>query len=208
MHKFKTLALPMILLAASVFSANASAAPVKYSIDPTHTYPSFTADHMGLSIWRGKFDHTSGTITLDRATGTGSVHIVTEVASINFGNPPLKKMVLREALPPALCKRQCAFFDAKKYPTAVYDGKFAAFAHGKPTRLVGKLTLHGVTRPLTLEIESFKCIPDPMQKPRERCGAEATGTFDRAAFGINAGQSSGFDMTVTLHIQVEAVADR
>ncbi|MGH8161443.1 MAG: YceI family protein [Gammaproteobacteria bacterium] len=205
MNTCKTLALPMILLAASVFAASASAAPVTYRIDPTHTYPNFAADHMGLSVWRGKFDHSTGTITLDRAAGTGSLHIVTEVSSINFGYPPLKKMVLREALPPSLCKSQCAFFDAEKYPTAVYDGRPTAFAHGVPTRVVGQLTLHGVTRPLDLGIDSFKCIPDPIAAPRERCGAEASGTFNRAAFDVNAGQSMGFDMKVTLAIQVEAV---
>ncbi|HEX5313831.1 MAG TPA: YceI family protein [Gammaproteobacteria bacterium] len=183
----------------------AEAAPVTYQIDPTHTYPSFAADHMGLSTWRGKFDHTTGTIMLDRAAGTGSVHIVTEVSSINFGYPPLKKMVLGAAMPPALCKEQCAFFDAERFPTAVYDGRLADFVHGAPTRVIGKLTLHGVTRPLILDINSFHCVPDPVLKPRERCGADASGTFDRAAFGIDAGESYGFDMKVTLAIQVEAV---
>lgn len=73
--------------------------------------------------------------------------------------------------------------------------------------MAGKPTLRGVTRPLDLEIEHFKCIPDPMLKPRERCGAEASATFDRADFGIDAGQSFGFDMTVRLQVQVEAVQD-
>jgi len=45
-------------------------------------------------------------------------------------------------------------------------------------------------------------------KPRERCGADASATFDRAAFGIDAGQSFGFDMKVRLQIQVEAVQDK
>ncbi|HJR12776.1 MAG TPA: YceI family protein, partial [Rhodanobacteraceae bacterium] len=72
---------------------------------------------------------------------------------------------------------------------------------------VGKLTLHGVTRPLGLKIEHFKCMPDMVVKPRERCGAEASATFDRADFGIDAGKSFGMDMKVSLQIQVEAVQD-
>jgi len=116
-------------------------------------------------------------------------------------------MVLRDAIPAPLCKTQCAFFDAAKYPTATYDGKLADFIDGAPTRVVGKLTLHGVTRPLDLKIEHFKCMPDMLVKPRERCGAEASATFDRADFGIDAGKSFGMDMKVSLQIQVEAVQD-
>lgn len=192
----------------SIAVANFAAAhPIGYTIDPDHTYPSFAADHMGLSTWRGKFDHSSGTITLDRAKQTGTVHIVTKVDSINFGHPPLTQMVLRDAIPAPLCKTQCAFFDAAKYPTATYDGKLADFVDGAPTRVVGKLTLHGVTRPLDLKIRHFKCMPDMMVKPRERCGADASATFDRADFGIDAGKSFGLDMKVSLQIQVEAVQD-
>ncbi len=195
------------LLALLLVAGAATAAPVHYTIDPGHTYPSFAVDHMGLSTWRGKFDQTTGAVTLDRARQTGTVHIVTQVGSINFGNPALTRMVLREALPAARCKSQCAFFDAAKYPTAVYDGRLVDFVDGAPTRVTGKLTLHGVTRPLDLQIEHFKCIPDPMQKPRERCGAEASATFDRADFGIDGGASFGFDMKVSMQIQVEAVQD-
>jgi polyisoprenoid-binding protein YceI len=197
-----------LMFAALLTSGVATAAPVHYTTDPDHTYPSFAADHVGLSIWRGKFDHSTGAITLDRAKQTGSVHIVTQVSSINFGNPPLTQMVLRDVIPAPLCKTQCTFFDAAKYPTAVYDGTLADFVDGAPTRVVGKLTLHGVTRPVDLKIEHFKCIPDFVAKPRERCGAEASATFDRADFGIDAGQSFGMDMKVSMQIQVEAVQDK
>ena len=189
-------------------SGAAAAAPVHFTIDPDHTYPSFAADHLGLSIWRGKFDHSAGTITLDRAKRTGSVHIVTQVSSIDFGNPALKQAVLQEVFPPPLCKTQCTFFGAAKYPTAIYDGKLTDFVNGAPTRVAGELTLHGVTHPLDLKIEHFKCIPDFVVKPRERCGAEASATFDRAAFGIDAGKSFGMDMKVSMQIQVEAVQDK
>ncbi|WHZ19570.1 MAG: Protein yceI precursor [Rhodanobacteraceae bacterium] len=198
----------LVTLALLLAAGTAAAAPARFTIDPDHTYPSFAADHMGLSTWRGRFDHSAGSITLDRTKQTGSVHIVTQVASIDFGNPSLTQMVLRDAIPADLCKTQCAFFDAAKYPTAVYDGRLADFVDDAPTRVIGKLTLHGVTRPLDLKIEHFKCIPDPMLHPRERCGAEASATFNRADFGIDAGKSFGFDMKVSMQIQVEAVQDK
>lgn len=200
--------LPCLFLALSLPAAGvASAKSVSYTIDPNHTYPGFAADHMGISKWRGKFDHTTGTITLDREARTGSVHIVTEVSSINFGLAALDKQMMEPSFSGPMCKEHCNFFDAAKYPQAVYDGKLTNFVNGKPTRVVGKLTLHGETRPLGLRIDSFKCIPDMLQKTSERCGAEASTTFDRSKFGIDAGQSFGFDMNVSLQIQVEAVQD-
>lgn len=189
-------------------SGAAAATPIHFTVDSDHTYPSFAADHMGLSTWRGKFDHSTGTITLDRAKKTGTIHIVTRIDSIDFGNPALKQMVLRDAMPAPLCKTQCAFFDAAGYPTAVYDGKLADFVNGAPTRVTGTLTLRGVTRPLDLKIEHFKCIPDFVLHPRERCGADASATFDRSRYGLDAGQSFGLDMKVSLQIQVEAVQDK
>src|SRR3546814_15962074 len=64
----------------------AHAAEVKYRLDPDHTYPSFEADHLGgLSVWRGKFNHSSGTVTLDKAGGSGTVSVVVDMKSADFG---------------------------------------------------------------------------------------------------------------------------
>lgn len=108
-------------------------------------------------------------------------------------------------LPTSLCRTPCAFFDAAKFPQAVCDGRLADLVGGAPTRVIGKLTLHGVTRSLNLWIEHCKCIADFMPKPRQRYGTEASASLDRAAFGIDSGQSFGLDMTVSLQIRVEAV---
>jgi polyisoprenoid-binding protein YceI len=70
----------------------------------------------------------------------------------------------------------------------------------------GDLTLHGVTKPVTLTINSFKCMAHPMKKGQELCGADASATFNREDFGIVWGKNFGFDMKVALHIQVEAIA--
>jgi polyisoprenoid-binding protein YceI len=80
------------------------------------------------------------------------------------------------------------------------------FVNGSPTRVTGKLTLHGVTHPLDLKLNSFRCIPHPMLK-REYCGADAYAVFDRSDYGLSAGRDWGFKMDVTLRIQVEALAD-
>lgn len=172
----------------------ASAAPTRYTIDPTHTFPSFEADHLGISVWRGKFNKSSGKVLYDKAAGTGTVEIVTEVASIDFGMDALSTWARGKDL-----------FDAKKFPRAVFKGSLQSPVNGVPTQLVGKLTLHGVTRPLTLTVHSLKCIEHPMLK-RDYCGADASGSFGRDDFGLTAGKDYGFNMRVDLRIQVEAIA--
>jgi polyisoprenoid-binding protein YceI len=183
-------------LALAFASLGAVAAPTVYRIDPDHTYPSFEADHLGgLSVWRGKFNHSSGTVTLDRAKGAGTVDITVGMASADFGQDKLNDYAQGAEL-----------FDTRRYPQATYKGELAGFRDGKPTRVDGTLTLHGVSHPLTLAINSFKCTPHPMLK-REVCGADALGTFERDTFGMSGGKDYGFDMTVTLRIQVEAIAE-
>ncbi|MGO4223385.1 YceI family protein [Lysobacter sp. TAF61] len=184
-----------VLLAASllVLAAAASAKPVRYEIDPAHTYPSFEADHMGVSVWRGKFNSSQGEISLDKAASTGSVEVTIDTASVDYGLDVMNDKA-----------READLLDSGKYPKAVYKGRLVDFRDGAPTRVDGELTLRGVRRPLDLTIDRFKCVPHPMYK-RELCGADALGTFRRDEFGIDAGKDFGFDMNVTLRIQVEAV---
>jgi len=183
------------LLGAAVTHAGAS--PAGYAIDPNHTYPSFEADHMGgVSVWRGKMTKSSGTVTLDKAGATGDVQVTVDLASIDFG----QKQLNHWAVGPE-------FFDVKHHPKAVYKGRLEGFVGGAPSQAVGELTLHGVTRPLTLKINSFKCVPHPMLK-RELCGADAMAVFNRDEFGLGAGKDYGFNMDVTLRIQVEALASQ
>lgn len=190
----------MILRAAAVsvlglaIHAGALAAPVTYNIDSSHTYPSFEADHMGgLSVWRGKFNSTSGTITLDKEAQTGTVEIKIDASSIDFGHDKLNEHAKGEDM-----------FDVAKYPTATYTGKLVNFKKGAPTAVDGTLELHGVKKPVKLKINKFQCKNHPMLN-KEVCGADASAVFNREDFGISYGKQYGFDMTVKLAIQVEAV---
>lgn len=170
------------------------AAPVNYDIDPSHSFPSFEADHMGLSVWRGKFNKTAGKVWLDKAAGSGGVDVVVEIDSVDFGLDVMNRAALGESL-----------LDAARHPFARYQGRLAGFEAGRPSRVEGELSLRGVTRPLVLEIRRFKCMPHPLFK-REVCGADAHAQFDRSSFGIDAGRDYGFDMAVALRIQIEAIA--
>ena len=178
-------------LAAFVCAA-AFAAPVTYVLDPKHTYPSFSADHMGgLSVWRGKFTGTTGKVVYDKEAKAGTIDVTVDVSSVDFGNAKLDE----HAKSPEL-------FDAAKYPTATYSGKFTQFNASGPTEAQGTFTLHGVSKPLTLKIDSFKCMQSPMTH-KEVCGADASATFDRSDYGIDFGKTYGFKMWVKLEIQVE-----
>ncbi|SAK60724.1 YceI family protein [Caballeronia ptereochthonis] len=179
-------------LAASLsFSAFADVAT--YQFDPSHTYPAFEADHIGgLSVWRGKFDKSQGTVTLDRASRTGTVEVMTDIASVHTGSTKLDQELQSDQ-----------FFDASKFPEASYKGTIR-FKGDKPVSVVGNLTMHGVTKPLTLNIDSFKCMPHPMLK-REVCGVDAVGEFDRGDFGVDFGKTYGFSMKTKLLISAEAL---
>ena len=142
----KTLAMLLLMAAQATL-----AAPTIYVVDPAHTYPSFEADHMGISVWRGKLNRSSGKVVFDKAAATGSVEIVTELASIDFGMDPLARWA-----------RGKEFFDVKRFLRAVFKGTLQAPVDGVPTQLVGELTLHGVKQKLRSN-ERHTCLDVTMK---------------------------------------------
>ena len=167
-----------------------------YQLDMMHTYVSFAAPHFqAISWWRGKFDRTrSGTVKLDRAAKSGSIEVVIDTSSVDTGLDALNDHV-----------RSADFLDVKRYPTATFKSESIQFQGDVPVAAAGELTLHGVTHPVTLTINEFKCIPDPFVKALQRCGADAAAVIDRTQWGV----SSYADATgkeVRLSIQVEGLA--
>jgi polyisoprenoid-binding protein YceI len=187
--------IPSLLLGASalMLTLPAAATPVTYDLDPSHTYPSFEADHLGgLSTWRGKFNKSQGVVVLDREARTGTVEVMVDINSVDFGHDEMNQ----HAVAPDI-------FDAARYPTATFKGKFTKFDGDRPEEATGDLTLRGVTRPVKMEIDDFKCIQHPMEK-REVCGADVSTKFSRKDFGLDFGLDMGFKPEVELKIQVEA----
>ena len=183
------------LLIATLLTATAAssmAASTTYNLDPTHTFPSFEADHMGLSVWRGKFDKTSGTVTLDRAAKTGALDVAIAADSIDFGMDKMNSHA-----------KTADMFNVEKFPTITYKSKSFKFEGDKLVGVEGELTLLGVTKPVALKVDKFKCMINPRLK-REVCGANATAEFKRSDFGMNFGLPN-FSPEVKLAIQVEAI---
>lgn len=180
-------------LIATGLSLPALAAADHYAIDPDHTYPSLEVSHMGISTFRGEFEKTTGRVTIDRAARTGSVEVEIDARSIDFGLPKLNDELRGEH-----------FLDVDDHPTIRYRGNLR-FSGDTPTSVEGQLTLLGVTKPVTLTIRSFKCIPHPMFK-KEYCGADAEGDFNRADFGMDY-YATGDLGKVHVRIQVEALKE-
>ncbi|WP_395006178.1 YceI family protein [Undibacterium sp.] len=179
--------------AIALFAVAAPSFAQTYKIDSSHTYPSFEADHKGISFWRGKFTKTEGTITLDRAGKTGTMTITIDANSVDFGMQKMNDHAKNKDM-----------FNVPQFPTITYVGKSMKFDGDKLVAVEGELTMLGVTKPVTLTVNKFKCIQDGMTKA-EICGADASAEFKRTDFGMNYAVNWGFSTDVKLAIQVEAV---
>lgn len=175
-----------------LMSSAAYAAPETYVIDTTHTKPRFEYNHLGFSTQLSRFDTTSGTITLDRTAKTGAVDVTIDAKSVNTGYALFNEHIQAED-----------FFDTQKYPVITFKSDRMKFDGDKPVAVDGNLTVKGITKPVTLTITSFKCMPHPMLK-KDACGANATATVKRSEFNMGKHVPYVSD-EVTLTIPVESV---
>ena len=176
----------------------AVAAPENYTIDPTHTYPHWEANHFGVSNWGGRFDKSAGKFTLDRAAKTASVEITVQTTSVSSGDSDKgsRPRSLDEHL------RTPDFFNVAEYPTMTYKSTGVKFNGDDPGTIEGNLTLLGVTKPMVLRVENWKCQPHPFNK-KEMCGGNASGSFKRSDFGMKFALPAVGD-EIKLWIQIEA----
>ena len=161
-----------------------------YSIDPAHTYPHFSISHLGFSTMQGRFDKTTGTVTLDRAAKNGSVEIEIDAASINTGHTKRDDHL-----------RSPDFFNTAEFPAITYKSKKFNFKGDTPSSIEGNLTMLGVTKSVTLTIDAFNCGIHPMSK-KDVCGAAASAQIKRSDFGINYGiPNIGDDVKLVFEIE-------
>jgi polyisoprenoid-binding protein YceI len=179
------------------------AAPESYTLDPYHTYPYFVVSHFGVGSMMGRFDKTTGKFTIDSAAKTGSVDLAVETASLTTGDNE------RGSRPRARDEhlRTADFFNVAEFPRMTYKGSATRFNGEAPTQIDGQLTLLGVTKPLTLNVDSWKCMADPRTKgQRYFCGGNASGTLKRSDFGMKFGIPAVSD-EVKLNIMLEGFRD-
>ena len=183
------------LLSALLAVGVAQAAPTRYDLDARHTQVRFGWSHLGFSHQVGRFDAFDAQFQFDPADPTRSTLSVTiPIASIDTGVAALDEHL-----------RSPDFFDAAQFPTATFRSTKVEATGPKALKVSGELTLHGVTKPVVLDVTINQVGPYPMGG-RPSAGFDATATLKRSDFGIDAWKSMIGD-EVELRIEVEAVRD-
>ena len=183
-----------IIAIAAGLGMPAFAAPETYVIDGSHTMPRFEYNHFGYSTQTSRFDKTSGKITIDRAAKTGSADVTIDVKSVNTGSDTFNGHLKGED-----------FFDAEKFPTITFKSNVFKFEGDKPVAIEGTLTSKGISKPVTLAVTSFQCMPHPLAK-KDACGANAIAKIKRSDFN-NGKYVPYVSDEVTLIIPVESVKE-
>jgi len=181
----------LCLVLAAAAALPAAAEVERYSVDPRHTFPAYEVLHNGLSLQRGRFNKTSGKITLDPQAKAGSAEIAIDAHSISTGVERLEEVIRGED-----------FLKAKDHPQITFKSSRFEFEGDSVKRAVGDLTIAGVTKPVTLEAAHFQCSPDKRTKVKT-CGAEFVTRIRRSEFGLVYGLPALAD-EVLLRINVEA----
>ena len=177
----------------------ALAEPSTWNIDPAHTQSMFTVRHMVISSVKGQFEKTTGTVQLDDKNLTRSTVDATIDASTIDTRVTNRDNDLRSP----------NFFDVAKYPTITFKSTKVEKAGDGKLKVTGDLTMHGVTKPVVLDVEGpTSAIKDPGGHTRR--GLSASTTINRKDFGlqynkmIEAGPVVGDD--VKIEIEAELVA--
>jgi polyisoprenoid-binding protein YceI len=188
MNKLLKLSAAIALIAGTATSA--MAAPETYNVDSSHTFPSFSYNHFGLSTQLSKFNKTTGTLVLDAAAKTASVDVVIDMKSVETGSTAFNGHI-----------QGADFLDTTNFPTASFKSTKVVFEGDKPAAIEGNLTIKGVTKPVTLKVNQFVSMAHPMLK-KPAIGANASTVIKRSEF--NAGKFApnvGDDVTITLAVE-------
>jgi len=169
-----------------------------FKLDESHTHLGFKIRHLGFSNVRGKFDKFQGTGNFVEKTGKLSdLKVTIQASSINTNEPDRDKHL-----------RSADFFDVAKFKELKFESTDIKYKGKKPTQITGKLTIHGITKTVTLDIEEWGGKAEDAWG-NQRIAFEATGKIDRRDFGLTwnkglkkvAGLTVGNDVTFILEIQ-------
>jgi polyisoprenoid-binding protein YceI len=168
-----------------------SADPGQYKIDPVHSYAFFTVTHLGVSRFTGRFDKVSGEVTADGQGPANKVVAEIDVGSVDSGFADRDKHL-----------KSPDFFAAAQYPKARFESTKVSFDAKGEGALAGRLTLHGVTKPVTFKLQHVGAGKDPWGGYRS--GYVATTTLKRSDFGMNF-MLDGLSDAVELTLNIETI---
>jgi len=171
------------------------AAQSAWAFDQAHSSVNFTVRHMVVSKVRGRFTKWDGTLAMDETNPAGgSVEVAIDAGSIDTGVEQRDGHL-----------KSPDFFDVAKYPTLTFRSTKVEAAGAGALRVTGDLTMHGVTRPVVLEVEYSGSAKDPWGGVR--AGFSARTTIDRKDFGLTYNQlleTGGVLVGETVEIAIEA----
>jgi polyisoprenoid-binding protein YceI len=173
-------------------TATAVAQTQTWKIDPAHSAAQFSVRHMGISTVRGEFQKVSGTVDFNPSDVTKSaINAMIDATTVNT------RVEMRDK-----DLRSPNFFDVEKYPQITFKSKSVQSAGTGKLNVTGDLTIHGVTKEVTLDVDGpSAAIKDPMGN--SRMGASATTKINRKDFGVNGAAAMVADeITITLDVEM------
>lgn len=183
----------LMALACAAFAQSAAGT---WKIDPNHSSAQFSVRHMMVSNVKGTFQKLSGTVQYDPANISNTkIEATIDTATVNTNQESRDKDL-----------RSADFFDVGKFPTMTFKSTKVEAAGGGKLKMTGDLTIHGVTRQVTFEVDGpSPAIKDPSGL---RMGASATTKINRRDFGLNynrmieAGAVVGDEVAIDLEIEM------
>lgn len=183
---------PLAFLAVAIATLPASlSAADMYTAEPAHSFALFSVGHMGISNVWGRFDKIAGTITLDADASKNAVKVEVEADSVNSGNGMRDNHL-----------KGPDFFNAKQFPTLSFVSTGWKATGDKTAEVTGDLTIHGVTKPVTVTVTKVGEGDNPMMK-MHGVGYTTTFTIDRKDYQV-LGVPGGVGDQVTITIALEA----
>lgn len=185
-----------LLALALVFAATSASAAERYEFDPNHRNVRFTFNHFGFSNISGSFEQVEGHVMLDTADLTkSSVEVKIPVASIHTGVPKFDEHL-----------KSADFFEAAKHPDITFTSTGVKSAGEGRLAVSGDLSMHGVTKPVTLDVTVNKIGEHPMAKT-PWAGFDATTTIKRTDFGLGLyAPNVSDDVKITISVELKGPA--
>ncbi len=182
----------LIVLIAVCMVASAAAQAGTWQIDPNHSAAQFSVRHLGVSTVRGAFTKVSGAAQYDPSDPTKNSLTATIQADSVDTRVEMRDKDLRSP----------NFLDVQKYPTITFQSKQAKSAGNGKLQIVGDLTIHGVTKEVTLDVDGPSApIKDPWGN--QRIGASASTKINRKDFAVNGAPGVvGDDINITIDVEL------
>ncbi len=182
-----------VLTALAVCAVTAQAAPQTYVIDSSRTSSAFSYRYLGGASQTNRFERISGKVVFDAGAGTGAADVTIDATSVDTGHALLDRMI-----------QDADFFDTGNYPAITFRSGSMTLDGAHPS-LAGKLTIKGVTRPVTLAVTRFECNRDADSEV-DTCGAHATVTIRRSDFNMGKHRLL-VSNDITLDLRITAVRE-